>query len=103
MPERWLLARQNRTLIFIDLKIFEPMSVIADTLFYVGILCIYVLMRLMFSMLLCMSSFDDVLCICDAMDCMLGVFDLIKQKIRVFDSGRLLGIRVGNLNELSKR
>jgi len=41
-------------------------------------------MRLMFCMLLCM---------CDAMDCML----------RVFDPGRLLGVRVGNLNELSIR
>jgi len=84
MPERWLLMRQNRTLIFIDLKIFEPMSVIADTL------C---LMRLMFCMLLCMSSFDDMWYMCDAMDCML----------RVFDPGSLLVVRVGNLNELSKR
>jgi len=42
MLERWLLTRQNRTLIFIDLKIFEPMSVIAGTLCYAGILCVYV-------------------------------------------------------------
>ena len=27
----------------------------------------------------------------------------IKHKIRVFDPGRLLGVRVGNLNELSTR
>jgi len=42
MLERWQLTRQNRTLTFIDLKIFEPMSVITGTLCYVGILCIYV-------------------------------------------------------------
>jgi len=34
--------RQNRTLTFIDLKLFEPMSVIAGTLCYVRILCICV-------------------------------------------------------------
>jgi len=32
-----------------------------------------------------------------------GELKRVKQKIRVFDSGRLLGVRVGNLNELSKR
>jgi len=42
-------------------------------------------------MLLCMSSFDDMRCMCDAIDCMLGVFD----------PGCLLVVRVGNLNELS--
>jgi len=42
---------------------------------------------------ICMSGFDDMWCMCDAMYCMLGVFDSI----------RLLGVRVGNLNELSKR
>jgi len=51
------------------------------------------LMRLMFCMLLCMSGFDDMWCMCDAMDCMLGVFDPICS----------LGVMVGNLNELSKR
>jgi len=45
----------------------------------------------MFCMLLCMSSFDDMWCMCDAIDCMLGVVDPI----------RLLVVRVGNLNELS--
>jgi len=50
-------------------------------------------MRLMLCMLLCMSSFDDMWCMCDAMDCMLGVFD----------PGRLLWVRVENLKELSKR
>jgi len=49
------------------------------------------LMRLMFCMLLCMPSFDNMWCMCDAMDCML----------RVFDPGRLLGVSVGNVNELS--
>jgi len=44
-------------------------------------------------MLLCMSIFDDMWCMCDAIDCMLRVFDL----------GRLRGVRVGNLNELSMR
>jgi len=48
-------------------------------------------MRLMFCMLLCMPSFDNMWCMCDAMDCML----------RVFDPGRLLGVSVGNVNELS--
>jgi len=43
-------------------------------------------------MLLCMPGFDDMWCMCDAIDCMLRVFDL----------GRLLGVRVGNFNELSK-
>jgi len=42
-------------------------------------------------MLLCISGFYDMLCICDAIDCML----------RVFDPGRLLVVRVGNLNELT--
>jgi len=42
-------------------------------------------------MLLYMSGFDDMWCMCDAIDCML----------RVFDPGRLLVVRVGNLNELS--
>jgi len=50
-------------------------------------------MRLMFCMLLCMPSFDDMWCLCDTMDYML----------RVFDPYRLLGVRVGNLNELSTR
>jgi len=44
-------------------------------------------------MLLCMSVFDYMCCMCDAIDCML----------RVFDPGRLLGVRMGNLNELSTR
>jgi len=47
----------------------------------------------MFCMLLCMPSFDNIWCMCVAMGCML----------RVFDPGRLLGVRVGNLNELSTR
>jgi len=42
-------------------------------------------------MLLCMSGFNDMWCTCDLTDCMLGVFD----------PGRLLVVRVGNLNELS--
>jgi len=42
MLERWQLTRQNRTLTIIDLKIFEPMSVITGTLCYIGILCICV-------------------------------------------------------------
>jgi len=66
-------------------------------------------------MLLCMSCFDDMWCMCDTIDCMLRVFDpgrllvrvgnlkRIKHKLRVFDPSRLLGVRVGNLNELSKR
>jgi len=41
-------------------------------------------------MLLCMLCFDDMWWMCDTNDCML----------RVFDPGRLLGVRVGNLNEL---
>jgi len=41
-------------------------------------------------MLLCMSGFDDKWCMCDAIDCML----------RVFDPGRLLMVKVENLNEL---
>jgi len=41
-------------------------------------------------MLWCMSGFDDMWCVCDAIDCML----------RVFDPGRLPMVRVGNLNEL---
>jgi len=45
----------------------------------------------MFYMLLCMSGFGHMWCMCDAIDCMLGVFDPI----------RLLVGRVGNLNELS--
>ena len=32
-----------------------------------------------------------------------GELEQIKRKIRVFDPGRLLGVRVGNLNELSIR
>jgi len=32
-----------------------------------------------------------------------GELERIKHKIRVFDPGRLLGVRVGNLNELSTR
>jgi len=32
-----------------------------------------------------------------------GELKRIKHKIRVFDPGRLLGVRVGNLNELSTR
>jgi len=42
MLEKWGLTRQNRTLIFIVLNIFEPMSVIIGMLCYVGILCVYV-------------------------------------------------------------
>jgi len=42
-------------------------------------------------MLLYMSGFDDMWCMCDAIDCMLGVFD----------PSHLLVVRVGNLNELS--
>ena len=42
-------------------------------------------------MLLCMSCFDDMWCMCDTIDYML----------RVSDPGRLLVIRVRNLNELS--
>jgi len=41
-------------------------------------------------MLLCMLCFDDMWCMCDMIDCMLWVFD----------PGRLLMVRVGNLNEL---
>jgi len=65
-------------------------------------------------MLLCMSCFDDMWCMCDTIDCMLRVFDpdrllvvrvenlkRIKHKSKVFDPGRLLAVRVGNLNELS--
>ena len=107
--------QQNRTLIFIDLKIlFEPMSVIAGTLCYVGTLLLHLcLMRLMFCMLLCMLGFDDLWCMYGAIDCMLRVFDpgrllvvrgelqRINHELRVFDPGRLLVIRVGNLNELT--
>jgi len=42
-------------------------------------------------MLLCMSGFDNMWCMCVSIDCMLGVFD----------PGSLLVVRVGNLNELS--
>jgi len=42
-------------------------------------------------MLLCMSCFDDMWCMCDTIDSMLWVFD----------PARLLVVRVGNLNELS--
>jgi len=42
MLEKWGLTRQNRTLTFIVLKIFESMLVITGTLCYVGILCVYV-------------------------------------------------------------
>jgi len=42
-------------------------------------------------MLLCMLGFDDLWCMYGAIDCML----------RVFDPGRLLVVRVGNLNELT--
>ena len=45
----------------------------------------------MFCMLLCMSGFDDLWCMYGVIDCMLGVFD----------PGRLLVVRVGNLNELT--
>jgi len=38
-----------------------------------------------------MMGFDDLWCMYGAFDCML----------RVFDPGRLLVVRVGNLNELS--
>jgi len=84
--------QQNRTLIFIDLKIlFEPMFVIAGTLCYVGTLLLHLcLMRLMFCMLLCMLGFDDFWCMYGAINCML----------RVFDPSRLLVVRVGNLDDL---
>jgi len=42
MLGKWGLTRQNRTLTFIVMNIFEPMSVITGTLCYVGILCVYV-------------------------------------------------------------
>jgi len=45
----------------------------------------------MFCMLWCMMDFDDLWCMYDAFDCML----------RVFDPGRLLVVRMGNLNDLS--
>jgi len=47
-------------------------------------------MRLMFCMILCMPSCDNMWCMCVA----------VSHKIRVFNPGRLLGVRVGNLNEL---
>jgi len=67
------------------------MSVIASTLCYVGTLFPLCLTRLMFCMLLCMLGFDDLWCMYGAIDCML----------RVFDPGRLLVVRVGNLSELN--
>ena len=83
----------SRTLISIDSKIlFEPMSVIVSTLCYVGTLLLHLcLMRLMFCMLLCMMGFDDLWFMYGTIDCMLREFDL----------GRLLVVRVGNLNELT--
>jgi len=51
--------RQNRTLTFIDLKIFEPMSVIASTLCYVGILTfMFNVINVLYFM--CMLSFDSL-------------------------------------------
>jgi len=67
------------------------MFVIGGTLRYIGTLLHLCLMRLMFCMLLCMMDFDDLCCMCGAFDCILRVFDL----------GRLLVLRVGNLNELN--
>jgi len=82
--------QQNRISVFIDLKIlFEPMSVIVGTLRYIGTFLHLCLMRLMFCMLLCMMGFDDLWCMYGTFDCMLWVFD----------PGRLLVIRVGNLSE----
>jgi len=46
---------------------------------------------LMFCMLLCMLGFDDLRCMYGTIDCML----------RVFDPGRLLVVRVGDLDELT--
>jgi len=84
--------QRNRTFDFDSKILFEPMSVIVSTLCYVGTFLLHLcLMRLMFSMLLCMMGFDDLWCIYGAIDCML----------REFDPGRLLVIRVGNLNELT--
>ena len=55
-----------------------------------------------------------MLCMCDAIDCMLRVFDPgrllvvrvgnlneLTNELRAFDPGRLLMVRVGNLNELT--
>jgi len=67
------------------------MSVIVSTLCYVRTLFPLCLMRLLFYMLLCMLGFDELWCMYGAIDCML----------RVFDPGRLLVVRVGNLNELT--
>ena len=92
MPRRWLLSQQNRILILIDSRIlFEPMSVICGTFCYIGTL--FEPMSVRFCMLLCMSCFDDMWCMCDTIDFMLWVFD----------PSRLLVVRVGNLNELSSR
>jgi len=69
----------------------EWTSIFIGTLRYIGTLLHLCLMRLMFCMLLCMMDFDDLWCMYGAFDCML----------RVFDPGRLLVVRVGNLNELN--
>jgi len=83
--------QQNRISVFIDSRIlFEPMSVIFGTLRYIGTFLHLCKMRLRFCMLLCMMDFDDLWCMYGAFDCML----------RVFDPGRLLVVRVGNLNGL---
>jgi len=50
---------QNRTLTFIDLKIFKPMSVIAGTLCYVGILA-FMFNAINVLYVMYMLSFDDI-------------------------------------------
>jgi len=51
--------RQNRTLTLIDSKTFEPMSVIAGTLCYVGIFVfMFNLINVLYVM--CLLSFDDM-------------------------------------------
>jgi len=51
--------RQNRALTFIALKIFEPMSVIAGTLCYVGILA-FMFNAINILYVICILSFDDM-------------------------------------------
>jgi len=51
--------RQNRTITFIDLKIFKPISVIAGTLCYVGILA-FMFNAINVLYVMCMLSFDDM-------------------------------------------
>ena len=59
MPKRWHLRQQNRILVLIDLKIFEPMSVIAGTLCFVGTLA-FMFNAINVLYVMCMLSFNDM-------------------------------------------